>query len=342
MTARGVIPPALRARLHVAVNSVDDAADELRAAVRAAWLAGGSVRAIATELGKSTRTIQDWLEGFISAPCGHRGCQISPTEQRAHAAVTTMLDDPDLIRVCDAAEPPGTAIPDFSSARHVIEVKELTSQQVRQFAAACDKHMPQRYVPVTDLRHLWAVSADVSAAAGEYAGRSATPKAKTMLDSITDLVRQLEARGVDDAFADAEIWERVAKVLGFYGHCAVLGGTSLEPGILFTGTVSGQARTLDLELDVVAVLQCWLDSEQSRNARESLAGRDGAHVLALVPHRDGPASSMLQTLGDTRGEIPTTALQLPHDIDVLIVVTDAEVLCFTAADGWSRRPLPAQ
>ena len=36
----------------------------LLAAVQAAWLAGGSVRAIAAELGKSTRTIQDWLEGI--------------------------------------------------------------------------------------------------------------------------------------------------------------------------------------------------------------------------------------------------------------------------------------
>lgn len=62
MTARGVIPPAERERLRTAADGVDTAAAELQAAVRAAWRAGGSVRAIAAELGKSTRTIQNWLE----------------------------------------------------------------------------------------------------------------------------------------------------------------------------------------------------------------------------------------------------------------------------------------
>ncbi|TXI63394.1 helix-turn-helix domain-containing protein [Mycolicibacterium mageritense] len=63
MTARGRIPAAERERLHAAANGVDAAAAELKAAVVAAWRAGGSVRTIATELGKSTRTIQTWLEG---------------------------------------------------------------------------------------------------------------------------------------------------------------------------------------------------------------------------------------------------------------------------------------
>jgi transposase len=58
-----VIPSAERERLHAAATGVDDAAAELKAAVQAAWRAGGSVRAIAAELGKSTRTIQNWLEG---------------------------------------------------------------------------------------------------------------------------------------------------------------------------------------------------------------------------------------------------------------------------------------
>jgi DNA-binding NarL/FixJ family response regulator len=52
-----------RERLHAAASGVDDAAAELKAAVWAAWRAGGSVRAIAAELGRSTRTIQNWLEG---------------------------------------------------------------------------------------------------------------------------------------------------------------------------------------------------------------------------------------------------------------------------------------
>lgn len=63
VTARGEIPPAERERLHTAASGVDAAAAELKAAVQAAWRAGGSVRTIAAELGKSTRTIQNWLEG---------------------------------------------------------------------------------------------------------------------------------------------------------------------------------------------------------------------------------------------------------------------------------------
>ena len=63
VTARGDIPSAERERLQEAARGADDAAAELKAAVRAAWLAGASIRAIATELRKSTRTIQNWLEG---------------------------------------------------------------------------------------------------------------------------------------------------------------------------------------------------------------------------------------------------------------------------------------
>lgn len=61
VTARGVIPPSERARLRAAADEVGVAAAELKAAVCAAWEAGGSVREIADELGKSTRTIQDWI-----------------------------------------------------------------------------------------------------------------------------------------------------------------------------------------------------------------------------------------------------------------------------------------
>lgn len=61
MTARGVIPHDQRARLQAAADGVAAAGAELHAAVLAAWQAGGSVREIADELGKSTRTIQDWI-----------------------------------------------------------------------------------------------------------------------------------------------------------------------------------------------------------------------------------------------------------------------------------------
>ncbi len=87
MSARGVIPAAESARLHSAALAVTTADTELRAAVRAAWRAGGSVREIAAELGKSTRTIQNWLAGTSrpSAPQGYAALV---------GRLPTLIDDP--------------------------------------------------------------------------------------------------------------------------------------------------------------------------------------------------------------------------------------------------------
>ncbi|MBS1693103.1 MAG: helix-turn-helix domain-containing protein [Actinobacteria bacterium] len=56
------IPAAHRRRLLAAAQRVTDADREMRAAVHDAHHAGGSIRAIAAELNRSTRTIQDWLQ----------------------------------------------------------------------------------------------------------------------------------------------------------------------------------------------------------------------------------------------------------------------------------------
>ncbi|MCV7137710.1 helix-turn-helix domain-containing protein [Mycolicibacterium fortuitum] len=61
VTQRGVIPPAQRARLRAAAQGVDKGHQALLSAVREAKNAGGSIRAIAEELGKSPQTIQRWL-----------------------------------------------------------------------------------------------------------------------------------------------------------------------------------------------------------------------------------------------------------------------------------------
>jgi transposase-like protein len=55
------IPPAQRRRLHTAARRIDEADAEMRAAVQDANNAGGSIRAIANEINRSTRTIQNWL-----------------------------------------------------------------------------------------------------------------------------------------------------------------------------------------------------------------------------------------------------------------------------------------
>jgi len=62
------IPPQQRRRLHAAARNVSDADQEMRAAVHDAHQAGGSIRAIATEINRSTRTIQNWLHDRAETP----------------------------------------------------------------------------------------------------------------------------------------------------------------------------------------------------------------------------------------------------------------------------------
>ena len=57
---RGVIPDAERKRILTAMTARDSAEVELRAAVVAGLLAGGSVREMADLTGMSTNTIQRW------------------------------------------------------------------------------------------------------------------------------------------------------------------------------------------------------------------------------------------------------------------------------------------
>lgn len=276
-----------------------------------------------------------------AALCGHRGCRLKPSEVRAQLVAAAVLDDPDLTRICDR-DPKfadGGPIPDFASQRHVVEVKELTSQALRRFNSAYND-LGQRHFPMESLQQLWAVSVDVSRAAATYDGSRKTPVVKTLVARLTQIISDLESRGITNAFADHDNFPKYAKEFGFYFDCAVLPDAKLEPGILLTGTLTEHPRTLDLDGDVAALLQDWLDSEQAANARQSLAGRPGTRVLVLMASLDGPAGGLVHALHETPGEVPTTALQLPDDIDVLIVATDYDVVRFTPHDGWSRHTAP--
>lgn len=275
-------------------------------------------------------------DGSAPALCGHRGCRLTAVEVRAQLAAAVVLDDPDLTRVCDK-DPSfaGPAIPDFSSAYHVVEVKELTSRPLRGFNAAYDKQ--PRHIRIPNLRHLWAASVDVSAAAAAYDGDPETPQVNTLVATLAQMVENLESRGYTDALHDHDNFQRYAKALGFYFDLAVQPNSPLEPGILLSGTIAEHPRTLDLDHDFTAVLQEWLDSDQSANARQSLASCSGLHVLVLMASRDGPAAGLIYTLQQKPGEIPVAALRLPGEIDVLIVATTTDVLYFTPRDGWSRR-----
>lgn len=170
------------------------------------------------------------VDDTTPAPCGHRGCRLKPSEVRAQLLASTALDDPDLTRVCDQDEAvAGGAIPDFRSRRHVVEVKELTSQALRRFIDLYES-LPQRYIPNESFRYLWAVSVDVSRAAGAYGGNPKTPEVKTLIATLTQLIEDLESRGITNSLADHENFPKYAKALGFYCNCAVVPDSPLGRG----------------------------------------------------------------------------------------------------------------
>ena len=74
---RGVIPDTERKRILAAMEARDSAEVELRAAVVAGLLAGGSVREMADLTGMSTNTIQRW---------GREGGWPSTAQKAARAA----------------------------------------------------------------------------------------------------------------------------------------------------------------------------------------------------------------------------------------------------------------
>ncbi|MGU3587489.1 hypothetical protein ACLBYD_30675 [Rhodococcus sp. C26F] len=81
---RGLIPDPERARILAAMRARDDAETELRAAVVAGLLAGGSVREMADLTGMSTNTIQRW---------GREGGWPSPAQKAARAAKRAEVED---------------------------------------------------------------------------------------------------------------------------------------------------------------------------------------------------------------------------------------------------------
>jgi hypothetical protein len=183
---------------------------------------------------------------------------------------------------------------------------------------------------------VWGVWADVSAALASFDGKARAPRADSIVESLAPLLKEVEAHGFTDAFADHEIWPRIAKILHFHSHCSVMPPGLYAPGIWFLGHGHGHSRTTYIEYDVVRFLQAWLDSKFATNARKSLAGQPGTRVLALAASMDGPAIAMIRTLQENPGEALRTPLNLPEEIDTLVVTTGDEVLHFHPDTGWAR------
>jgi hypothetical protein len=180
---------------------------------------------------------------------GHPGCESDDVEQHALNAAAAVLVDDELTRVCEQ-ESSGVK-PDFRSRRHALEVKQLTSPALRQFFAAHAEHLAYPHHPIEGLSHVWLVFADVSEAIESFDGRTTAPRADVLIASLTPLLKDLEARGIADAFGDDRVWPQMRRLLGFQGHCSMIpAAVGMKPGV-FLSVSHGHSRTTYLEYDVV-------------------------------------------------------------------------------------------
>ena len=127
--------------------------------------------------------------GAENSGCGHPGCASDDVEQHARDAAAVVLADDEFTRVCEQ-ETKGVK-PDFRSRRHALEVKELTSPALRQFFAALTDHLEDPHRPIEGLSQVWLVFADVSAAIESFDGKTKTPRADTLIDSLAPLLKDL-------------------------------------------------------------------------------------------------------------------------------------------------------
>jgi hypothetical protein len=105
------------------------------------------------------------------------------------------------------------------------------------------------------------------------------------------------------------------------------------------GHAYGYDRTTDPERDVVALVQEWLDSQHADNLKRSLRNAKKMRVAALVASMDGPARALISTLAESPDARLLTPLQLPAEIDAVVVIAGPEALDYGIADGWRRRPI---
>ncbi|MFL0289392.1 hypothetical protein ACJH6H_29690, partial [Mycobacterium sp. SMC-21] len=100
----------------------------------------------------------------------------------------------------------------------------------------------------------------------------------------------------------------------------------------------------NLELDVVAPLQRWLDSSQADNLIRSLRNkrnRNARGVAALVAGLDGPAYAMIRTL-ELHANVPiSTPLRLRDGMDEVVLVAGEQVVAYGRNIGWRRMAAPA-
>lgn len=274
---------------------------------------------------------------IVGPTCSHPHCaRLKPEEILAAAVVGALMGVAGLDRVCEqatAARKPDFRL--FAEDKHaVFEVKRLTSGTMQRHIADRRRYLgTEPFHRVPSLRWTWLVFVDTSIARKTFDADSVSPRLDQLIRALTVELERLEAAGITDGGEDPLI----RRLTHSWTCSAVPNSQRLGPGILISESHGG-TRTTDLETDVVWFLIDWLGSDRADNLRASLDREPGRRIAVLVADTDGPAEGMIRTLGENN-DCPVTPLQMPAEIDVVILVAAGHVLDYGLDGGWRRRSL---
>ncbi|MGW6655597.1 hypothetical protein [Rhodococcus sp. NPDC055024] len=273
------------------------------------------------------------------AICGHLNCaDETPSEQLGRVAVEQLLGDHGLQRVCQNEHPGATL--DYRSSQTAVEVKEMRSETLEAFDNAFQESVGG-VITFPDLSQTWWVMPDTSAAAGAFSERVPVPRLKGIAQRLGPILVELEKNGIRDARkADWRTQVRIGALL-HGGACYVFDNAPFEPGIFLAGHMHGHERPYDIDTAIRDRVQHWLDTESS-NMRASLAEEVGLRCGVVVAPLRGAAFSLVRSLTedfDALSALPSMPLDLPGEIQTLVVVAGCHALRFTPPNTWHRKIL---
>ncbi|WP_430336184.1 hypothetical protein [Rhodococcus sp. ACT016] len=295
--------------------------------------------------------------------CGHKKCENeSDAEKAGLAAASQVLNDSGLQRVCEnEADGP---VPDYRSARHTVEVKQLASTSYEALRRASSKNSGIHPVPA--LTKTWMISTDATASSFAIRHDVKAPFFPKLPKKLGPLLRELEDRGIfsyrelvkignrERFKASAtgspepalELARRIVAILGDNPTCEAIdseGSERLPKGIMLTRKESG-SRVPDLNVTVRDVVQNWIESD-SENMRASMSREGNLQIRCgvVVAPGYGYGFKIMRALGvdfPELSDVPTDPLKLPDELDILIIVAADQVISFRKSPGkWERTQL---
>lgn len=282
------------------------------------------------------------------AECGHQECGADDSETWALAITAQILGDDKLHRVCERG---GGRKPDFRSDLHAVEIKQLTSRELRHFAASLDKR--SRFYGSDLLKRTWFVMPNTSGIAQRFDPPEPkdAPAFNCLAENLFPLLERLEAEGADtpghwplSEVPLAQRWELRAQIDSLLGGppntCQVMSDGHYEgPGVLLAGYGLVNSEPPHIDQSVAGVVQSYLDSDASKKLRESFVNerKEIVRVAVLIACDDGPARSVIRSLSeDDHDAVPTVPLQLGAELDRVVVVTDNHAIEYSDETNWRR------